>query len=77
MSRDASHGLLEHPRGRRPIFLGDLCDRGPANLAVLRLVLLNVHAGRALMVRGNHDDKLGRYLSGRKVKVSEKNDGQA
>lgn len=59
-----------HPEGRRLVFLGDLTDRGPRNLDSLRLAWRLVEEGSALAVRGNHDDKLARYLAGRKVKVS-------
>lgn len=59
-----------HPEGRRLVFLGDLTDRGPRNLDALRLAWGLVEAGQALAVRGNHDDKLARYLAGRKVNVS-------
>lgn len=63
-------GLLAHPEGRRLVFVGDLCDRGPRVLDVYRLVIPLVEAGRALCVLGNHEDKLLRCLQGRKVKVS-------
>ncbi|UYZ63903.1 polynucleotide kinase-phosphatase [Hymenobacter weizhouensis] len=52
---------------RKIIFLGDLVDRGPASPKVLRLVMRMVRDGLALCVPGNHDIKLLRYLSGKKV----------
>ena len=55
------------PAGRRAIFLGDLVDRGPASPQVLRLVMSMVQSGAALCVPGNHDIKLLRHLSGKKV----------
>lgn len=58
-----------HPEGRKAIFLGDLVDRGPRILDVLRLVHNMVRAGAAYCVAGNHDDKLMRKLAGRKVLV--------
>ena len=58
---------LEHPDGRRPIFLGDLVDRGPESVQALRLVMDAVEHGGALAVPGNHDDKLARALGGRDV----------
>ncbi len=61
---------FEHPAGRRLVFLGDLTDRGPRNLDSLRLAWRLIEEGSALGVRGNHDDKLARYLAGRKVSVS-------
>ncbi|NLG24182.1 MAG: polynucleotide kinase-phosphatase [Clostridiales bacterium] len=60
-------GSMAHPDGRRAVFLGDLCDRGPRNMDVMRLVMAMVHAGSALCVPGNHDMKLLRHLSGRGV----------
>ncbi|WP_400190653.1 polynucleotide kinase-phosphatase [Hymenobacter sp. B81] len=58
------------PAGRRALFLGDLVDRGPASPAVLRLVMSMVRAGAALCVPGNHDVKLLRHLSGKKVSAT-------
>ncbi|MGW2403903.1 polynucleotide kinase-phosphatase [Streptomyces sp. NPDC001739] len=56
-----------HPQGRTAVFVGDLVDRGPDSPGVLRLVMGMVAAGHALCVPGNHENKLGRYLKGRKV----------
>ncbi|WP_460113722.1 polynucleotide kinase-phosphatase [Streptomyces platensis] len=56
-----------HPEGRTAVFVGDLVDRGPDSPGVLRLVMGMVAAGHALCVPGNHENKLGRYLKGRKV----------
>lgn len=58
---------LDPPRakGRRVIFLGDLCDRGPANIRVLEIVFAMIDSGDALWIRGNHDRKLWRYLTGK------------
>jgi hypothetical protein len=47
-----------HPQGRRPVFLGDLVDRGPASLEVSELVRDLVLAGRALCIMGNHEYNL-------------------
>lgn len=60
---------LSHPEGRRLIFLGDLVDRGPQNIDVLRLVMGAVKQGEALTVPGNHDAKLLKKLEGRKVQM--------
>ncbi|MGC0374158.1 polynucleotide kinase-phosphatase [Streptomyces sp. SAI-229] len=56
-----------HPEGRTAVFVGDLVDRGPDSPAVLRRVMAMVKAGGALCVPGNHENKFGRYLRGRKV----------
>ncbi|MDX3241640.1 polynucleotide kinase-phosphatase [Streptomyces sp. ME18-1-4] len=56
-----------HPDGRQAVFVGDLVDRGPDSPAVLRRVMSMVTSGNALCVPGNHENKYGRYLKGRKV----------
>lgn len=67
--RDAAGGYA-HPDGRKAAFLGDLCDRGPRNADVLRLVMNMVRSGNALAVPGNHDVKLLKYLKGTKVQLT-------
>jgi protein phosphatase len=62
-------GAWRHPEGRRVVFVGDLVDRGPDSVGVVRLALAMVRAGAALCVPGNHDDKLKRTLEGRKTEV--------
>jgi protein phosphatase len=62
--------VRRHPQGRRALFLGDLVDRGPGVVAVLRLVMDMVADGAALCVPGNHENKLARKLGGRNVNVS-------
>jgi protein phosphatase len=66
--REAEQDFI-HPDGRLPIFVGDLADRGPASLAVLTLAERMAARGAALVVQGNHDNKLLRWLLGRKVQV--------
>ncbi len=61
---------VQHPEGRKVVFLGDLVDRGPATPQVLRLAISMVEAGTALCVPGNHDVKLMRKLQGHDVKVA-------
>src|SRR5699024_1948146 len=60
----------QHPEGRRVLFLGDLVDRGPDTVGVLRLAMGMVAGGTALAVPGNHEAKLVRALRGAKVTVS-------
>ncbi len=60
----------EHPDDRRVVFVGDLVDRGPDTVGVLRLAMGMTAAGHAFSVPGNHEDKLIRALDGRKVQVS-------
>ncbi|MGW6009246.1 polynucleotide kinase-phosphatase [Streptomyces sp. NPDC055210] len=56
-----------HPEGRTAVFVGDLVDRGPDSPGVLRRVMSMVGSGDALCVPGNHENKYGRHLKGRKV----------
>jgi polynucleotide kinase-phosphatase len=72
LTRDAGgHAVgARHPAGRKAVFVGDLVDRGPDTPGVLRLVMGMVAAGDAMCVCGNHEQKLGRALSGRKVNVT-------
>ncbi|MBK7820383.1 MAG: polynucleotide kinase-phosphatase [Tessaracoccus sp.] len=60
----------EHPAGRRVVFVGDLVDRGPSSVGVLRLAMGMTAAGHALAVPGNHEAKLVRALDGRKVQAT-------
>ena len=58
------------PEGRRAVFLGDLCDRGPKNIEVLRLAMSMVQSGGAYCIIGNHDAKLLKKLRGSNVQMS-------
>ena len=58
------------PDRRKAIFLGDLVDRGPKIVAVLRLVMDMVDAGTTLCIPGNHDVKLLQKLRGKDVKIA-------
>ncbi|HJV45540.1 MAG TPA: metallophosphoesterase [Bacillota bacterium] len=55
--------------GRKLVFVGDLCDRGPKSLEVILLVIRLVEMGVAFHCPGNHDDKLMRWCQGRRVQV--------
>ena len=59
-----------HPEGRRAVFLGDLCDRGPRNADALETVMEMVKGGNALAVPGNHDVKLLKYLRGKNIQMT-------
>lgn len=61
------NNLPRHPDKRVPVFVGDLADRGPDSVSVLRVVTRLVASGDALFVPGNHDDKLFRLLKGGNV----------
>jgi len=69
-SDDRPTWTITHPQGRKPVFLGDLVDRGPDSPGVLRLVMGMVEVGTGLCVPGNHDAKLLKKLMGRDVNIS-------
>lgn len=52
---EESGGVHSHPTGRRAVFVGDLIDRGPRQLDVLRTVRAMIDAGSGLAVMGNHE----------------------
>jgi protein phosphatase len=54
-----------HPEGRKLVFVGDLCNRGPDTPAVLDLVGATVRAGSAITVLGNHDRHVLRWMRGK------------
>lgn len=58
-----------HPEGRDIVFVGDLTDRGPKSVGVLRLAIELIDQEKAVLVCGNHDSKLSRYMRGNKVQV--------
>lgn len=58
-----------HPEGRKAVFVGDLVDRGPDSVGVIKLVLSMVKQGCAYMVPGNHDEKLYKKVQGREVQM--------
>ncbi|RMX06433.1 metallophosphoesterase [Corticibacter populi] len=47
-----------HPQGRRLVFVGDLCDRGPDTPAVMDWFCDALAAGHCLAVLGNHEVNL-------------------
>ncbi|SNU01703.1 polynucleotide kinase-phosphatase [Ruaniaceae bacterium KH17] len=59
-----------HPDGRTAVFVGDLIDRGPSSVGVLRLAMGMTASGNALAVPGNHEAKLIRALDGANVQVT-------
>ena len=68
--RDAGTDALSHPAGRKLVFVGDLVDRGPDPVGVLRLVMRAVADGVAYCVVGNHDARLQRHLAGKRVQLT-------
>ncbi|WP_404350712.1 bis(5'-nucleosyl)-tetraphosphatase PrpE [Sutcliffiella horikoshii] len=59
--------LYKHPEGRKLAFVGDLTDRGPDSIGVVKIVCALVDAGLGYYVPGNHCNKLYRFLLGNKV----------
>lgn len=58
--------------GAYPVLLGDLVDKGPNSVEVLRIVVPRLASGELAMVRGNHDERLLRGLTrpeGKKTNV--------
>ena len=47
-----------HPQGRKLVFVGDFCDRGPDSPAVLEWVQQLVESGNAYAILGNHEINL-------------------
>ena len=62
--------LCRHIDDRRVVLLGDLVDRGPANLETLEIARRLQSEFGALVITGNHDDKFERYLRGNKITIS-------
>ena len=65
-----SEDTWHHPEGRKAVFVGDLVDRGPRIVDVLKLVTRMARAGTALALPGNHDVKLMRKLRGKNVQIA-------
>ena len=58
------------PEDKTIVFLGDAFDRGPAGLKVLELIYdMVITKGIAKYVRGNHCNKIYRWLTGNPVKL--------
>jgi len=57
------------PLGRKLVLVGDLVDRGPRSPDVLRIAMAAVESAAGLVIQGNHDNKLWRWLDGRNVKI--------
>lgn len=62
-------GIYSRQDNRKLIFVGDIVDRGPDSLGVIRLIMKLCCQNIAFMVLGNHDDRLLRYLKGNAVEV--------
>lgn len=61
------NAIYTHTDGRIPVFVGDITDRGPDSLGVIRLVYEMVTKQKATYVPGNHCNKLYRFFLGNNV----------
>ena len=60
---------IHAPHGRKIVFVGDLVDRGPRSPDAVRIAMAAIEAG-GYVVQGNHDNKLQRWMDGRKVTIA-------
>ncbi|WP_428911397.1 bis(5'-nucleosyl)-tetraphosphatase PrpE [Niallia sp. Krafla_26] len=63
-------GIPIHPEGRKLGFVGDLTDRGPQSIQVIKTIYKLIQQDLAYYVPGNHCNKLYRYFLGNKVQVT-------
>ena len=66
-----TEGLYIHSDDRKLVFLGDITDRGWFNSMSFQFVMKHWEAGLALWCRGNHDQKLFKWLMGHPVRVAD------
>ncbi|MFC0271958.1 bis(5'-nucleosyl)-tetraphosphatase PrpE [Metabacillus herbersteinensis] len=62
--------LPVHPDGHKLSFVGDLTDRGPQSIQVIKVVVKLIQEEKGYYSPGNHCNKLYRYFLGNKVQVS-------
>jgi protein phosphatase len=67
---DWSTGIPVHSEGRMLSFVGDLTDRGPESLRVIKVVYQLIKEKKGYYSPGNHCNKLYRFFLGNKVQVS-------
>jgi protein phosphatase len=65
-----STGIPVHPDDRKLSFVGDLTDRGPESIKVIKVVYRLIKEKKAFYSPGNHCNKLYRFFLGNKVQVS-------
>ena len=53
---------------RKIVFVGDMADRGPYSTETVIYITSLVRQGRAILVKGNHDENLLRGLRGEQIK---------
>lgn len=52
------NNIASHKEGRKLLFMGDLVDRGPDSLGVVKLAMNTVKAGNGYAIAGNHEQML-------------------
>jgi protein phosphatase len=62
--------IFAPPENKQIIFTGDIIDKGPENKKCFYLVKEMVEKNYAILVMGNHDDKLMRWAKGNNVKIN-------
>ncbi len=69
--------VMQHPKRRKVIFVGDLVDRGPKSIPSVLLAqdMRERKVGYCLM--GNHEDKLRRHLSPKNQAAPPRESGQS
>lgn len=63
-------GLPIHKNGRLLAFVGDLTDRGPHSIKMIKIVSNLVQNNKAYYSPGNHCNKLYRYFLGNNVSIT-------
>lgn len=63
-------GIPIHPEKRNLAFVGDLTDRGPQSIKVIKTICTLIQKDLAYYVPGNHCNKLYRYFLGNKVQIT-------
>ncbi|MBI4276793.1 AAA family ATPase, partial [Candidatus Uhrbacteria bacterium] len=66
-NRAARNGM-QPPPPRTIVFIGDMADRGLYDADAVMYITALVRSGRAMLIRGNHDENLMRGLKGEAVK---------
>jgi hypothetical protein len=56
-------GAYRNPEGRMAVFLGDLVERGPGQVEVIRIVQRMIEAGSGLSIMGNHEWNAIRFVT--------------
>lgn len=61
----------EDQNERKIVFVGDMADRGPYSAETVIYIISLVRQGRAILVKGNHDENLLKALKGEEIRSSD------